>query len=203
MIYPPIKDFATFANGNWDGACIKTMMAIGVFCDDREMFDCAVDYYYHGAGNGRITHYIMNDIGQCQESGRDQGHVQLGLGQLAEACEIGWHQGQDMYGAADNRLLKGFEYTAKYLLGKDVPFVAHTDVTGKYFASEIAWRGRRRIRPIYEMVWNHYENRRGTKAPFTRQIAERIQPEGAANRSDHPGYGTLLFSIPKTAATAE
>ena len=38
-VYPPIKDFATFANGNWDGACIKTMMAIGVFCDDHEMFN--------------------------------------------------------------------------------------------------------------------------------------------------------------------
>ncbi len=38
-VYPPIKDFATFANGNWDGECIKTMMAIGVFCDDQEMFN--------------------------------------------------------------------------------------------------------------------------------------------------------------------
>lgn len=29
VFYPPIKDFATFANGNWDGACMKTIMAIG------------------------------------------------------------------------------------------------------------------------------------------------------------------------------
>ena len=51
-VYPPIKDFATFANGNWDRACIKTMMAIGVFCDDHEMFNRAAEYYYHGSGNG-------------------------------------------------------------------------------------------------------------------------------------------------------
>jgi hypothetical protein len=43
-VYPPIKDFATFANGNWDAACIETIMAIGVFCDDRALFDRAVDY---------------------------------------------------------------------------------------------------------------------------------------------------------------
>src|SRR5205807_2013420 len=28
-VYPPIKDFATFANGNWDAICLKTMMALG------------------------------------------------------------------------------------------------------------------------------------------------------------------------------
>ena len=64
--------------------------------------------------------------------------TQLGLGQLAEACEIGWHQGLDMYGADDNRLLAGFEYTAKYLLGNDVPFEPYTDTTGKYSAKVIA-----------------------------------------------------------------
>ncbi len=204
VVYPPIEDFATFANGNWDGACVKTMMAIGVFCDDREMFDRAVDYYYHGSGNGRLTHYIINERGQCQESGRDQGHTQLGLGQLAEACEIGWHQGLDIYGAADNRLLHGFEYTASYLLGHDVPFVTHTDMTGKYRATEISPRGRGRLRPIYEMVWNHYYNRRGLDAPYTGQAAEHTRPEGPAFRADHPGFGTILFyrepSLADTAA---
>ena len=56
-----------------------------------------------------MTHYIINEEGQCQESGRDQQHTQLGLGCLAEACEVGWRQGVDLYGAADNRLLRGYE----------------------------------------------------------------------------------------------
>jgi hypothetical protein len=195
-VYPPIKDFATFANGNWDGACIKTMMAIGVFCDDHEMFNRAVEYYYHGSGNGALMHYVINPIGQCQESGRDQSHAQLGLGQLAEACEIGWHQGLDLYGAHNNRLLAGFEYTAKYLLGNDVPFEPAVDTTGKYHAKIIATRARQRFRPIYEMVWNHYQNRRGIEAPFTREAGEKNRPEGPAFGSDHPGFGTLLFSRP-------
>lgn len=199
-VYPPIKDFATFANGNWDGACIKTMMAIGVFCDDREMFDRAVDYFKTGSGNGRLTHYIINETGQCQESGRDQQHTQLGLGQLADACEVGWHQGLDMYGAADNRLLAGFEYTAKYNLGNDLPFIADVDTTGKYKHKIISTEGRGRLRPIYEMVWNHYQNRKGIKAPYTQQAAEKIRPEGAGFNADHPGFGTLLFSRPPVTA---
>jgi hypothetical protein len=200
VIYPPIRNFAPFANGNWDTACIKTMMAIGVYCDDRELFDRAVGYYRSGKGNGRLAHYIVNAEGQCQESGRDQQHAQLGLGHLAEACEIAWNQGVDLYGEADNRLLRGFEYTARYNLGEGVPFAMHVDTTGKYMARAISARGRGLLRPIYEMVWNHYENRRGVSAAYTRKAAERIRPEGAAFQADHPGFGTILFSleIPRT-----
>lgn len=195
-IYPVIKDFATFANGNWDTGCIKTMMAMGVFLNDRAMFDRAVDYYRNGSGNGRLTHYIINEAGQCQESGRDQQHVQLGIAHLAEAAEIGWNQGLDLYAADDNRLLKGFEYTAKYNLGEDVPFVRYKDKTGKYDWPTISEEGRNRLRPIFEMALNHYVNRRGLDAPYTRRAAEKLRPEGAAFQADHPGFGTLLFTRP-------
>ena len=177
------------------------MMAIGVFCDDRALFDRAVDYYHNGAGNGRLTHYIFDESGQCQESGRDQAHTQLGLGALADACEIAWNQGVDLYGEADNRLLKGFEYTARYNLGQDVPFVPHVDTTGKYRHKKISDITRGQFRPVYEMVWNHYQNRRGIPAPFTRQAAEKERPEGAGPGSDHPGFGTLLFSRANGATT--
>ncbi|MEA3208088.1 MAG: hypothetical protein QOE70_1145 [Chthoniobacter sp.] len=199
VVLPPIKDFATFANGNWDAACLETIMAIGVFCDDRELFERAVGYYRNGEGNGRLTHYVINESGQCQESGRDQQHTQLGLAVLAQACEIAWHQGVDLYAEADNRLLKGFEYTAQYNLGSDVPFVPSVDTTGKYRPKKISIEGRGNLRPIYEMVWNHYQVRRGIPAPFTKQAADQIRPEGAAWTGDHPGFGTLLFTLPAKA----
>jgi hypothetical protein len=34
---------------------IQTMMAMGVFLDDRTMFGRAVDYYLHGDGNGALS----------------------------------------------------------------------------------------------------------------------------------------------------
>jgi len=196
VVYPVIKDFAPFANGNWDAGCIKTMLAIGIFCEDRAIYNRALQYYLKGPGNGCLTNYIINETGQCQESGRDQQHTQLGLGHLAETCEMVWNQGWDLYGVADNRLLRGFEYTAQYNLGHDVPFAPHTDITGKYKARTISEEGRGRLRPIYEMVWNHYQNRRGIPAPFTKQAADKIRPEGPAHGADHPGFGTLLFSRP-------
>ena len=195
-VYPPIKDFATFANGNWDGACMKTLLAIAVFNEDRALFNRVLEYYQNGSGNGSITHYIVDESGQCQESGRDQTHTQLGLAQLAEVCECAWHQGVDLYGAENNRLLKGFEYTAKYNLGEDVPFKPYTDLTGKLKSKLISPLQRGALRPIFEMALNHYANRKGVAAPFTKQAAEKLRPEGAGFGADEVGFGTLLFWHP-------
>jgi len=198
VFYPPIQYFALWAHGNWDLACMKAMMAIGVFCDDHAMFDRAVDFYYKGPGNGCLTNYIINENGQCQESGRDQPHSQLGIGHLSEMCEIGWSQGMDMYGAVNNRLLKGFEYTAKYNLGEEVPFEPHNDASGRFPATKISTSGRGNLRSIYEMVLNHYANRVGVPAEqykYTKMAAEKLRPEGAGFNADNPGFGTLLFSL--------
>nr|WP_321376576.1 alginate lyase family protein [uncultured Bacteroides sp.] len=194
VIYPVIKDFAPFANGNWDAAAIKTMMAIGVFCNDRDIFERAVRYYEDGWGNGSLTHYIINEEGQIQESGRDQAHSQLGIAMLAECSEIAWHQGLDLYGYDHNRLLKGFEYVAKFNLGNDdVPFVPWLDRTGKYKHTVISQIARNHLRPVYEQIYNHYVNRMKLKAPFVAQVVAKIRPEGSGG-GDHPGYGTLYFS---------
>ncbi|HEU6449361.1 MAG TPA: alginate lyase family protein [Verrucomicrobiae bacterium] len=201
VIYPVIQNFAPFANGNWDTACIKTMMAIGVFCNDRAMFEKALRYYVDGAGDGSLTHYIINDTGQCQESGRDQQHTQLGLAHMGDCCEIAWHQGLNLYGYDDHRLLKSFEYTAKYNLGHEVPFKAATDQTGKYRHTLISSNGRGRFRAIFEEIYNAYANRLGIPAPWTEQVIGKIRPEGvgvptAPSGADHPGFGTLLFAQP-------
>ncbi|MDB5248102.1 MAG: hypothetical protein JWQ40_2496 [Segetibacter sp.] len=202
VIYPVLKDFAPFANGNWDAAAIKTVMSIGVFCNDRNIFERALRYYVSGHGNGRLTHYVINEEGQIQESGRDQGHTQLGIGMLAECSEITWHQGLNLYGYANNRLLKGFEYVAKFNVGNEVSFTEWLDRTGKYHHTKIARQDRGPLRAVYEQVYNHYVKRMGLTTPFTLQAAEKIRPEGPGRPgADHPGYGTLFYTKP--AQTAE
>jgi hypothetical protein len=199
VFYPPIQDFALWAHGNWDLACMKGMMAIGVFCDDHALFNRAVDFFFHGEGNGALLHYVVNETGQVQESGRDQQHTQLGVGQLCEMCEIGWSQELDMYGTADNRLLKGFEYVARYDLGEDVPFAPYTDTSGRFPAERISANGRGNLRAIFEMALNHYAGRKGLAAPWTRKAAEKLRPEGQGFGADHPGFGTLLFTVTPSA----
>ncbi|MXV16391.1 alginate lyase family protein [Hufsiella ginkgonis] len=197
VIYPVVKDFAPFANGNWDAAAIKTVMSIGVFCNDRALFERALRYYVNGWGNGMLTNYVINEAGQVQESGRDQAHTQLGIALLGDCSEIAWHQGLDLYAYAGNRLLKGFEYTARYNLGNEVPFEHTLDRTGKYEHFKPSTQARGNLRAVYEQIYNHYVRRKGMAAPFTGQAAAKLRPEGPGNPgADHPGYGTLFYSRP-------
>ena len=188
VFYPTIKDFYPTANGNWDASMIQTMMAMGVFLDDREMFNRAVNYYIRGKGNGNIRKYI-NTIGQCQESGRDQLHVQMGLGFLGVACEIAWKQGIDLYGAYDDRLALGYEYSAKYNLGEEVPFQRFRSYKGRYDYSSISKKGRGRFRPIYERIVHHYTKRMERELPWSEKVTVKKRPEGT--HEQHAPWGTL------------
>lgn len=194
VFYPVIKDFYPTANGNWDASMIQTMIAMGIFLDDRAMFDRAAEYYRHGKGNGAIENYF-NEFGECQESGRDQSHVQMGIGFLACACEMAWKQGLDLYSVADNRLATGFEYTAKYNLGEDVPYQRYISVEGRYDYPTISQRGRGRFRPIYERIVHHYHDRLGLEMPYSRRVAEKERPKGPHRQ--HMSWGTLTsYGLP-------
>ena len=189
--YEVIKDFFPAANGNWDTSMIQTMLSIGIFLDNDTIFQKAVNYFLEGEGNGAIGYYI-NDFGECQESGRDQSHTQMGLGFLGTACEIAWKQGVDLYGALDNRLALGFEYTAKYNLGYDVPYETYTSIDGKYVNKSISSRGRGRFRPIYERIYHHYHDRLGLEMPYTLEAIGKSRPEGW--HIQHTSWGTLLYA---------
>lgn len=182
-----------YTNGNWGPIVTKAYMAAAILWDNEEMYNKAVDFYLHANDNGTIAHYISGDTGQIQESGRDQGHSMLGIGALATVCEIAWQQGDDLYSALDNRLMKGFEYVAKYNLGYNVPFAVWKDVTGKYSNwTEISNKGRDRYMPIFEMTYNHFVIRKGMQMPYTEQVLRQIRPEGYDR--DQPAFGSLLFN---------
>ena len=195
--YPVIKDFYPSANGNWDASMLQTMIAMGVFLDDREMFDRATDYFLEGQGNGAIENYFLPS-GECQESGRDQVHTQMGLEFLVNTCETAWNQGVDLYHAADNRLLKGFEYTAKYNLGFDVDYEPYKSFEGRYHYKSIARNGRGRLRPMYDKVFNHYQVRKEIDTPYTLKAIRKNRPKhhaGSRGGSSLP-WSSLMFGTP-------
>ncbi len=176
VLYPVIEDFYPTANGNWDASMIQTMMAMGVFLDDRVIFSRAVNYYRQGHGNGAVSKYI-NEFGECQESGRDQSHTQMGLGYLACSAEIAWKQGIDLYSAYGNRLLKGYEYTAKYNLGHRVPYEPYRSVEARYHYKQISAGGRGGFASVYERVYHHYHGRRSLAMPWTKRVIDNVRPE--------------------------
>jgi len=100
-----------------------------------------------------------------------------------------------LYGETGDRLLKGFEYTARYNLGADVAVRRDHRSQRQVHPLAISTEGRGRLRPVYEQIYNHYVNRAGLAAPWTQRAAEKLRPEGEGRPgADHTGFGTLLYS---------
>ncbi len=176
--YNVIKDFKpATTNGNWDAAIEQTMMCIGIFLDRQDIFDKAYERLTKGKVNGSIQYYF-SETGQCQESGRDQGHTQMGISYLCNACEVAWVQGYDAYSLYDNRLLKGYEYTSKFMLGEDVPYTKYKIFNGSYvYGDTISQDGRGSYSPIYELVYHHYHGRKNLSMPYTWRVLKQIRNE--------------------------
>jgi hypothetical protein len=179
VYYPLMRYYFPQANGNWDGAIIHSLLAIAVFTDNRPLFSQAMDHLLHGPVNGSLFKYIYPS-GQCQESPRDQAHVQLGLGEFAGAAQIAYTQGVDVFSMANNRLALGYEYTAGFVLGET-----------PHCYGVISERAKT-LRDDYEYVYRHYAAM-GVELPFTKMAADSVRPK--ASRS-------VLTSVRKPGAIA-
>jgi hypothetical protein len=184
-----------YSNGNWGAIVNRLRMACAIFLGDSTMYRASTDYFLHAYDNGSLPCYV-GPTGQCQESGRDQAHVQLGLGALAETCQMAWEQGDDLWGALDNRLMKGFEYTARYNLGLDVPFTTWQDCTGLYCEwTEPGAMGRGVVRDVYQSAYDHYVGHCGLKMPYTGRLL-KLMAKAEANGKLHDGLEARTFSVP-------
>ncbi len=165
VYYPLMRPYYPQANGNWDGAIIHSLIAIAVFTDNRSLFDNAVSHFKYAPVNGSILKYIYPN-GQCQESPRDQGHVQLGLGEFAGAAQVAFTQGVDLFAMAGNRIALGYEFTAAFLQGEK-PYCYCT-------ISERATT----LRDDYEYVYRHY-TAQGLNLPFTKKAADAVREKAS------------------------
>jgi parallel beta-helix repeat protein len=167
VYYPLIRYYFSEANGNWDGSMINTILSIAVFTDNRQMFNNAIHHFLHAPLNGSLFKYVYPS-GQCQESTRDQGHVQMGLGLFAGAARVAYSQGVDLFSIANNRLGLAFEYTAQFLLGKTPHCYGVISSVAK------------RITDDYEYVYRHY-SAMGVDVPFIKQAADTARKKSSIN----------------------
>ena len=192
---------------NWDYAALAGTLAIGVFCDDIDLYKLAIDYYLgndHGDvhmqyGNGMAMRsvYFMHPgyMGQWQESGRDQGHSTLGMTLGGDFLEMAWKQGDDLYSAFNNRFLAGAEYVAKSNVldqnGKQyvMPFARQWSATGLFTAA--ANQSGPSLRGCWETIYNHYVNRMGIDAPYISQMVHTTEFRNPDGGSDDMAYSTL------------
>jgi parallel beta-helix repeat protein len=187
VYYPLIRYYYPQANGNWDGAIIHSILAIAIFTDNHKMFNNAVDHFLHAPVNGSIFKYIYPS-GQCQESMRDQGHVQLGLGEFAGAAQIAFTQGADLFSLGDNRIALGYEYTAGFLLGKETQCYGTISQRAKT------------LRDDYEYVYRHYASQ-GVDLPNTKRAADSVRAK--ATRSVLTAFRAPLSGSVKNKGTPQ
>ncbi|MFK4102059.1 alginate lyase family protein [Streptomyces sp. NPDC019531] len=222
VFYPLNNDFLTHHNGacitnywaNWDLCNMASILAIGILNEDSAKYDQAVTYFKSGAGNGSIAHavpYLYTDsdgyaLGQWQESGRDQGHTVMGMGQMGAVCEMAWNQGDDLYSYDSRRFMKAAQYVAKYNLGSDVPFTTYNWGTGTTCAASsqtvISSASRGQVRPVWAMLHFHYNRRLYLDDKYISQMYyDLVAPEGGggdygttSGGFDQLGFGTLMYA---------
>ncbi len=184
-----------YANGNWGAIVNRMRMACAIYLHDDDLYKAAVDYFLHANDNGSLPKYV-SETGQCQETGRDQAHAQLGLEALCQTCEMAWQKGDDLWGALDNRLMKGLEYTARYNLGYDVPFERWTDCTGLYNDwTEPGSMQRGKIREIYAEAYQHYVSEKGLKMPYTKKLLD-LQQKAEKQGKVTANTESRVFTVP-------
>lgn len=181
VFYRAIEDFFMESNGNWDASMISTMLCIGIFTDRHDIFDRAVNRFMRGERNGGITKYVF-PTGQCQETVRDWGHIQLGLGEMIRAAQTAQTQGIDLFAVADDRIARGCEYMAKYLLTGEIELFG--------LRSDRANTGRQ---DKFEPLYLHYKYQKGIRLPYV----ERLILENTRHKSSSHLLGACRANMPE------
>ena len=203
IFYPACRDFLPSCSppASWHSPALSTMLIIGVFCDDVDIYNEAIEYFKNGSGNGSLLHAIPFESGQIEEMGRDMVHANIGPGCLAEMCQTAFNQGDtSLYSYGNNRIMAAFEYYCKYNLNHLVTWIPVNNCAQENFlgVSYYNARGYLTNNPVFEMVYNYYGVRKGLNTPWVKAMANLARPEG--ENADFFGYGTLTHTLDSVAS---
>jgi len=170
--YLPSVIHGNCENGNKELAMCEALINIGVFCDDRAVFDLGVKMW-----RGRTPAYIYLKLdgpapipppgcgaaiwgnkglvpefvdGILQETARDSHHPTMAFASMANAAETAYLQGVDLYKEEGRRMMAAIEFEAQYVEPNNVP--PPPNLT---FGLNSTW----------EVAYNHFHNRMGFSLP--------------------------------------
>ncbi|KAM5343814.1 hypothetical protein ACJ41O_012351 [Fusarium nematophilum] len=214
------NDKPDFYYANWDLCNIASLMAIGIFNDNRTMYDFAVNYFKHGPLDGAVANGALpffsianfteegsgKTLMQGQEAGRDQAHALLCFSLLGVIGQQGYNQGVDLYSVFGNQILNGAEYAAKYNTNHSVPYTPYRSWEG--ILPVVATKARFDVRPGFEAIYSHYAEIKGLNASWSKAYRDYVNGNLTSNVEggggdyspnsggyDAFGHGTLMYRI--------
>lgn len=185
----------TCENGNKELTMSEALINIGVFIDDRAVYDLGVKMWRGRApayiylksdglkpvepigcgsalwGNKGYTPVLVE--GLLQETARDSGHANMALAGMVDAAETAHHQGLDLYGEQGKRIVAALEFQAQYL-----PPNSATPPEKLEF----------NLHPTWEIAYNHFHNRLGQSLPKMAAVIPTNRPTGV---NHHMAWETL------------
>lgn len=175
-------------NGNKELTMSEALLNIGIFNNDRAIFDAglkmwrarAPTYIYLASdgpepvappsgnrkrapwGNKGKTTPLVD--GLLQETMRDPHHANMGFSSMVNAAETARQQGLDLYAEQGKRIVAAMEYQAQFLPPHNTPAPADIE-----FA----------LQPTWEIAYNHFHHRLGLDLPKMAKVIPTNRPTGA------------------------
>ncbi|MER7175345.1 alginate lyase family protein [Streptomyces mesophilus] len=194
---PQVAGGSLGRNGNWDLVMADAAASIGVFLDDRAVFERAVArvrqrapaYFYLRSDGPRpksppgglvdtdeeLTRYWFGQRkfvdGLAQETCRNFEHVGYAIAATAHVAETARVQGVDLYEDVAERLRAALELHAQYQVG-EVEAGPEWLCGGRLTLT---------MGPDAEVALNHLQNRLGLRLPHARRLAGEMRPAGTDN----------------------
>ena len=184
--YVPSLTNGSCENGNKELSMSEALINIGVFNDDRKIFDEGVKMW-----RGRTPAYIYlttdgptplkapgcDDLpiwsnkglttpfvdGLLQESVRDSQHPALAFAAIVNAAETARQQGLDLYAEEGKRIMAAMEFQAQYLPPNNAKPPANVSFN---------------LHPTWEIAYNHFHNRLGVSLPKMAAVLPGNRPTG-------------------------
>ena len=95
-------------------------------------------------GYDEVLKYYIYANGQSQEASRDQAHAVCGVFMYVDIAEMFRMQGDDLYGALNNRILAGLAWLVRFNFGEWEPSGYTDDESGATFKNGLFYRARHR-----------------------------------------------------------
>jgi hypothetical protein len=199
----PVLIHGTCENGNKELTIAEALINIGVFNDNRVVFDWGVKMW---RGRAPAYIYLKSDgpkpieppgcgtalwgnkgfmpefvDGILQETARDSQHPALAFAGMVDAAETARLQGLDLYGEQARRIMAAMEFVAQYLPPNNVKPPENLEFN---------------THPTWEIAYNHFHDRLGFNLPKMAAVLAGIRPTGVNHHMNwetltHAGMGSI------------